>query len=152
MKEIRERFVRDIRNLWVAALAIIGYGILMNLIFGAFCPMVILTGIPCPGCGMTRAVFYLFTGRLHQSFFMHPMAIPIVCLIFYFLWNRYIIGRKVKGMVFLIGAAAVILILFYVWRMYLFFPDRMPYVYTEKNIMSEIFPFYEQILHESGIL
>lgn len=152
MKEIGNRILRDVKDFWVAAVVIIGYGVLVNLIFGAFCPMVIFTGFPCPGCGMSRAIFYLFTGRLRQSVYMNPMGIPIVCLIFYFLWNRYIIGRKAKGIVFLIGAAVVALVLVYAWRMYLFFPNRVPYVYTEKNIMADFFPFYEQILHEWGIL
>ncbi|MCM1040349.1 MAG: DUF2752 domain-containing protein [Roseburia sp.] len=152
MREIKERLVRDIKNMWVTMFALIVYTVLVNLVFGAFCPMVIITGFPCPGCGMTRAVFYLFTGRLQQSVAMNPLAIPIVCLAVYFLWNRYIIGKKAKGMMLLIGAAAVLLILFYVWRMYLFFPDSPPYVYNEKNITAQIFPFYEQILHDCGIL
>ena len=152
MKEIKNRILRDIKEFWTAALMIAGYGILMNLIFDAFCPMVILTGFPCPGCGLTRSVCYLLTGHLQQSFYINPMGIPIACLIFYFLWNRYIIGRKAKGMMYLIGAAAVLLILLYVWRMILFFPDRVPYVYKEKNITSEFLPFYEQILHEWKIL
>lgn len=152
MKEIKKRILRDVKDFWTVAVGIIVYDILVNLIFGAFCPMVIFTGFPCPGCGMTRAIFYLFTGRIRQSVYMNPLGIPIVCLIFYFLWNRYIIGRKAKGIVFLIGVAAVVLVVFYAWRMYLFFPNRVPYVYTEKNIMADFFPFYEQILHEWGIL
>ena len=152
MKEIKNRILRDIKDFWVAALVIIGYGISVNLIFGAFCPMVIFTGLPCPGCGLTRSVCYLFTGHLQQSFYINPMGIPIVCLIIYFLWNRYIIGRKAKGMMYLIAAAVAFLVLLYVWRMVLFFPERVPYVYTEKNIMSDFFPFYEQILHEWKIL
>ncbi len=66
MREIRERILRDMKDFWLAALVIVGYGAAVNLIFGAFCPMVILTGFPCPGCGMSRSIFYLFTGRLQQ--------------------------------------------------------------------------------------
>lgn len=152
MREIRERIQRDMKDFWLAALVIVGYGAAVNLIFGAFCPMVILTGFPCPGCGMSRSIFYLFTGRLQQSVFMHPLGLPIVCIIVYFLWNRYIRGRRAKGIVFLIGVSAVFLVVFYIWRMVLYFPHRAPYVYTEQNILADLCPFYEQILHEWGII
>lgn len=152
MKEIGARIRRDVHNLWVAAAALIGYDVFMRLVFHAFCPMVILTGLPCPGCGLTRAMVYLMTGRVGQSVQMHPMGIPIACFLLYFLWNRYIRGRRAKGMNALIGITMVLLVFCYVRRMFLFFPDRIPYVYTAQNVFARIFPFYEQVLHEWKIL
>ena len=147
MKKIVARIWRDIQDFWIAAIAIAGYIALMNLIFHAFCPMIILTGFPCPGCGMTRAMFYLISGKIQQSIQMNPMGIPIAALFIYFFWNRYIMGRKAKGMKLLTGIAFVLLIVIYIWRMYLFFPDRVPYIYTESNILAKLFPgLYPEIL------
>lgn len=151
-RNIGIRIFRDIKNLWMAVIALAVYTVLMNLVFHAFCPMVILTGLPCPGCGMTRAMFYLVTGRPQQAVWMNPMSIPVACLMLYFLWNRYVLGKKSKGIVPLTGIAAILLIVVYVWRMYCFFPNRVPYVYTEYNVLTKIFPFYEQILHEWKII
>lgn len=152
MRKIGERICQDIKNLWPAAIAVVVYVVLFHLIFHAFCPMVIVTGLPCPGCGMTRSLFCLATGRVGQSLWMHPMGIPIAGLIFYFLWNRYVLGRNAKGMKVLIIAAIVLLVVLYIWRMHLYFPDRIPYVYKEDNIMAKILPFYEQMLHALRIL
>lgn len=152
MRKIGERICQDIKNLWPAAIAVIIYTVLVKLIFHAFCPMVVVTGFPCPGCGMTRSLFFLLTGRIGQSVWIHPMGIPIAGLICYFLWNRYILGRTAKGMKGLIIAAIVLLVVLYVWRMHLYFPSRPPYVYEEDNILAKTLPFYEQILHSLRIL
>ena len=136
----------------MAAVAIGIYMILVNVIFRAFCPMVIVTGLPCPGCGMTRSVIYLLTGHVSESIHIHPMGIVVVCLFLYFAWNRYIIGRNPKGMMVIIAIALVALIAFYIWRMYLYFPDRVPYVYKEGNLLERTFPYYKEILHELRIL
>lgn len=34
-----------------------------------------ITGIYCPGCGGTRAVYALFQGRCMQSFLYHPLVV-----------------------------------------------------------------------------
>ncbi|MDE5933452.1 MAG: DUF2752 domain-containing protein [Lachnospiraceae bacterium] len=152
MRKAGERICQDIKNWWPAAAAVAIYMVLFNLLFHAFCPMVIVTGLPCPGCGMTRSMFFLVTGRIGQSIWMHPMGIPIAGLILYFLWYRYILGRTARGMKVLIITAIVLLVVLYIWRMYLFFPDRPPYIYVEDNILAKTMPFYEQILHALGIL
>ena len=152
MKQAGIRLWRDVKNMWVAAAALAVYTILVNMIFHAFCPMVIFTGLPCPACGMTRALFYLITGNIAASVQMHPVGLWIVCLFLYFAWNRYIKGRESKGMKILLGMTFAMLIICYVWRMFLYFPDKTPCVYTKRNVLTGIFPFYEQILHELHIL
>ena len=38
------------------------------------CPIFHTLGIPCPGCGLTRATLYLFHGDFKQSLMMHAFA------------------------------------------------------------------------------
>ncbi|MDR3710893.1 MAG: DUF2752 domain-containing protein [Capsulimonadaceae bacterium] len=33
-----------------------------------------VTGLPCPGCGMTRSLICLMHGRFHESFLYHPLG------------------------------------------------------------------------------
>jgi len=46
---------------------------------GWVCPFFRVTGIPCPGCGLTRAVILLLKGDLQASLRFHAFA-PIVLL------------------------------------------------------------------------
>lgn len=152
MKAVIQRIRSDFENLWMAAAVIILYTILVNGIFHAFCPMVIVTGFPCPGCGMTRAVFFFLTGQIAESWHMQPMGIAAVGLFVYFCWNRYIIGRNAKGMKGLLVISFIGLLAVYFVRMYLYFPERIPYVYTEGSLFEKTIPHYQEILHELGVL
>lgn len=152
MKQIGSRIWRDIKEYMPAAVVIAVYIIIVNLIFHTSCPMVIISGFPCPGCGLTRSIRYLLFGKIGQSLHINPMGIPIACISLYFFFNRYIIGKKAKGMTALISITIVMLLALYIWRMHIFFPYRAPYVYAEKNILSQNFSFYKQMLHDLKIL
>ena len=48
------------------------------------CPIQRLTGIPCPGCGMTRAVLALLQGDLPRALQLHGMvwSLPLLGLLY----------------------------------------------------------------------
>lgn len=52
--------------------------------------------IPCPGCGMTRAVTLLLAGDWRGSLNMHPLAIPVIAAGATFalatVWTTYVYG------------------------------------------------------------
>ena len=45
------------------------------------CPFLKLTGLPCPGCGLTRACLLLATGNIRSSFQFHAFAPFFIVLI-----------------------------------------------------------------------
>ncbi len=51
------------------------------------CPFRTLTGLPCPGCGLTRAFVCLSHGRLTESLHWHPVG-WLVYGVFLLLWGR----------------------------------------------------------------
>ena len=51
------------------------------------CPFYNLTGLPCPGCGLTRAFVCLGHGRFWEALHWHPLA-ALVYALFVFLWLR----------------------------------------------------------------
>ena len=44
------------------------------------CPVHTATGVPCPGCGMTRACLALARGELGMAWSLHPFAYFLVSL------------------------------------------------------------------------
>ena len=152
IKVVSIRVIADVKGYGVAMAAVLLYAVAVNLIFHAFCPLVILSGFPCPGCGVSRATLCFMTGRWQSAWQMNPVIFPIALFAAYFCLCRYLLGRKVKGAKTGIAVIFVLLFVVYCLRMYLHFPDRIPYVYEEENVLARIFPFYEQILHEYGIL
>ena len=65
-------FGKDIRALLPAILALAWYWLVTHLLFDRFCPMQILLGLPCPGCGMTRAFMLVLTGRFAAAWSLQP--------------------------------------------------------------------------------
>ena len=146
------RIMADGKEYSMAAVAVLLYAVIVNLVFHAFCPLIIFCGFPCPGCGVSRAAVCFLTGRWQQAWQMNPVIFPLVLSAVYFCVMRYLLGRKVKGVKVLIAANMALLIIVYCIGMYLYFPERVPYVYTESNMLAHFFPFYQQILHEYGIV
>lgn len=145
------RMAADIREYGIAIIAVVIYMIFVNVVFHAFCPLVIVSGFPCPGCGVTRAAVCLLTGRWRQAWQLNPVIFPIALTAVYFGWNRYLLGRKAMALRGMIVAVFALLLCVYCVRMYLWFPDRAPYVYAEDNVLARGVPFYRDILHRLGL-
>ena len=47
------------------------------------CPIRLITGIPCPSCGITRAYISLLNGDLSKAFYYHPLffLLPIALVL-----------------------------------------------------------------------
>ncbi len=78
------------------------------------CPFRLLSGISCPGCGMSRAVFALLSMDFGKAFTMHPLVfcLPFAVLIFF---KRKSIPKKV--MTVLCVFALTLLLAVYLIRM-----------------------------------
>jgi len=135
-QEIQNRILKDIHEFKWGIIALGLYYLLTHKIFHAFCPMVIATGFPCPGCGMTRSVFYLLTGQFGRSFELSPFALFWVLLGIWFIYKRYVKGEKVKGIYPLLGFISVAMIVYYIYRMFTIFPSVPPMIYKEDNMLN----------------
>lgn len=141
------RIAADIKQYGMAGVILLGYTVIVNLVFHAFCPSVIFCGLPCPGCGMTRAALCVMTGRWRQAWQLNPVVFPIMLTALYFAVNRYLLGHSAKGMKWLLAFDGALLIIVYLVRMYLYFPHREPYVYMADNVLARMFHLYRQLGH-----
>jgi len=85
------------------------YGVLHYL--GITCPIRFVTGISCPGCGMTRAWLSLVRGDYQQAFAFHPLfIIPLFFVIFY-LFRKHL-SKKMKNVLLYSGISLFLLVYF----------------------------------------
>jgi len=74
-------------------------------------------GLPCPGCGGTRAFYFLFQGEMLKSVCFHPAVLFGVCAFFHFMvlcfYRKHISGsfeeREIHTEYYLYAALGVIL-------------------------------------------
>lgn len=80
-----------------------------------------LTGIPCPGCGMTRAYISLLYLDVRSAFHYHPMFWAIPLLVLFYLFDGKLFRQKWLNTTLLVGILAGFIICWVV-RMILGFP------------------------------
>lgn len=142
LETVFKRIAKDIIAFkWPILLFVIVY-LAIHKVFHAFCPMIIITGYPCPGCGMTRAVAYLLMGQFERSFNLNPLAPLWILLGIWFFFRRYIAGKKVKGVYPLMACICIAMIVYYAYRMYTTFPSYPPMVYRRDNILAHLLKKY----------
>ena len=117
----------------IVVCVIVFYGLIFAL--GITCPVKYLTGVSCPGCGMTRACLSALRLDFASAFYYHPLWIlmlPLAALLI-FLWAK----RKKKALCVVLGLFFVALIGVYLYR--LFYTETDIVVWEiEKGILSQI--------------
>ena len=95
--------VKQPRTKLIATLAVLGFAALLAVL-DLPCPILYFTGIPCPGCGMTRALIGAAQLRFAYAFQMHAMFWSVPVLYLYFLCDGRLFGRRT------VNAAVIIVI------------------------------------------
>jgi hypothetical protein len=109
------------------------------------CPLRAVTGVPCPSCGITRALAHLERGHWAEAVRCHPfvpLVFPLVLalvimLAFELVTHRQIIGNplKVRRDVWLVFAGLAV---FQVTRTVIFFLDGGWTVFWHENILARL--------------
>ncbi|KXK35128.1 MAG: hypothetical protein UZ16_OP3001001865 [Candidatus Hinthialibacteria bacterium OLB16] len=64
-----------------------------------FCLVHLMTGLDCPGCGMTRAVSLICKGDPAGGFYLHPFA-PLVCIFLIAQSSMLFLSTRIKAALF----------------------------------------------------
>ena len=125
--------------------------ILLWIFTGTSCYIRAVFGIPCPGCGSTRALFSLFRGDIKQSFEYHPLILlTLVLILGYILITVFDIKIfdkfNKKNINIFLWCVFIIYIVVYIIRMILFFPNYEPMTYLDTSIFGRIIGFVKNII------
>lgn len=134
-------FIELAKRYWLGCCLSIIALILINYIYGTVCASKILIGFPCPACGMTRAAYLLLTGHIKESLRMHPFLILVIIGIFFsaFIWKKvekYILFIKIYVIM-----TVVILVIYYIYRIKMYFPNTEPMTYNPDNYLQHFILF-----------
>lgn len=94
----------------------------------SLCPIKMLTGFPCPSCGITKSIVYFYKGNIVESISYHILG-PIVVVICFLIigllsfelitkkeyFNEYIYSRKLAyGLAIFIGLYHIIRLIYFI--------------------------------------
>lgn len=106
---------------------ILFYGILQLL--GITCPIKFLTGVSCPGCGMTRAwISFVFFHSFSKAMAFHPLflLVPPAALI-------YIFQNKLPKWIYYILVVSIVILFLGVYIARQFNPDDVIVVFAPEH-------------------
>ncbi len=135
---IRSLLSRMARRYGVVLLFLAVYLTVSYFFTGSPCVFRLLTGVPCPGCGLTRAFFALFRFDFGQAFFFHPFIFLLIPIAVFILVEGGIRGKPLKKYYPLFIAAAACFFLLYILRMICLFPGDQPMAYDRSSILGRI--------------
>ena len=120
------------KNRWLVWLIVALFAVEVVLILTGHyqCPFYAITGVPCPGCGLTRAGICLLQLDFAGAFALNP-AIYLVALTAGFALLSLLLKKTWHTQVWPYGAMMVGVLLIYVVRMALYFPHTSPLVWNE---------------------
>lgn len=119
------------RIIFIVLISIMLWIILLRLfsnLTGTICLIRGIIGIPCPACGITRAIKSLIRLNIKDALYYNPLFLmPFIFMVVLIFKRKYI---KVTAKV-----CAITLIIVYIFRMSLYFPNTEPMRINEDSIL-----------------
>lgn len=132
------RIKTDLKYLLPGLAGAAAYVIFMEYFFHAVCLSRVLVGLPCPGCGLTRAGVLFLQGHFAESFRLHPLFVLIPAGILLGLYERYLSASPRRYFTAYLLVTLVLMILLYIVRMKLCFPHTEPVNYEPDNVLTRM--------------
>ena len=107
------------------------YYFIINRMFGYVCPSMIIVGLPCPGCGLTRAALCLIRGDIGGSLRMNPM------LLFIAAYAVLVVLKKKTAAEYYLIIISIISFMVFGWRMTRSFGTE-PLVYNANSVIGHV--------------
>ena len=129
----------DIITIMPVAIGLLVFLTMLYLIMGSNCIFKCVTGLPCPGCGLTRASLSLISFQWGKVLYYNAFIFPIALLSILGIVNRYIRNKSNQKLTKWIILTGVCMIFYYIYRMYMYFPEQVPMNYHTHNLTRILF-------------
>lgn len=137
LKKIKKDILIDLKNLYLVMIMIgIGFAF-MYYFYDTFCIFRMFTGFPCPGCGLTRAGVNVITLHFFRAWQYNATIFLWIPLILYALFTRYIWKKGKKYLMPFTTLVAVVTLLYFLYRIKMYYPGAEPINYHRNNIMMQ---------------
>lgn len=149
----KKRLMESIRmikaDLWSIRYVILVLAVYFFLAWNFFyssCPFVMVTGLPCPGCGLSRAGFCLLQGEFADAWYLNPFIYGIAFLAAAFVIRRYVLQKEVRSLQKWLILLLAGMLVFYIYRMSRYFPGEPPMSYYPGNLLNRIYQALGRIM------
>ena len=146
LREAARLLASDIKKSRYALSVIAAYLPLKKFFLNSACPVVMLTGLPCPACGLTRAGIALLRGDINSACRLHPFIFAVLLWGIVFLVWRYLLKREIRQLKKLAIVTLAAMAVYYIYRMVRYFPGDAPMSYYYNNVMSELWGILQRCL------
>lgn len=137
-QELRRRMLSDLKAMLPGCVLCALFLFFLSVSLGKTCPSRLIFGIPCPACGLTRAAVFLIKGQLYASLEANPFLLPLMAGIPIYIYEHYFKNRKARFFTAYMILCIILMVLVYLIRMALWFPDREPMIYEPDNLFAHM--------------
>lgn len=117
-KSIFYRILQDILQIRLALLVLLIYCLLTQLIFHTVCPWMIVTHMPCPACGLTRAGSSFLLLHFADARLWNPAIYLWIPYLLYLIVFRYVLGKHPKNALLLTAIVSIMTCALFALRIY----------------------------------
>lgn len=144
LTQLKQAFIRlfyDIFSIRYFFIIIFIYAACTMVIFHQICPAALITGFPCPGCGITRAAFCILCGDFVSAWQINPCIYIWLCFtVLYFYFQYYKKNQTAANHLVLLTGSITIAV--YIYGMINYFPNHPPYVFNRHNLIYYVFSIF----------
>lgn len=97
----------------------------------SLCPLKLATGLPCPGCGITKSIVYFYDGEFAKSVAFHllgPLVVVICLYLLVFYTVELVLKRPLKKPFFFhkktLWSLVIVLLVYHIIRLFFFFKNN----------------------------
>lgn len=149
MNKTARRLIAHLRGNPVMWISLAVFVVLSWQLTGTSCVLRSITGLPCPGCGLTRALLAALHGGLAAAWQLHPLfwLAPLILLavLILLVFRPDLLGTSRINKIGL--TLAFIFMTVYIARMVLLFPHVEPMTYNARSLFGRAWSLLQLIMH-----